>query len=91
MTAWQHSGFRVDRSVLLPKADVAGLERLAEYMVRCPLSLARMTRVTDEGSVSSRTKGERSHSKGTESSPSAFDSPFSPPFFPANRARFITD
>jgi Putative transposase len=30
---------------------VAGLERLAQYMVRCPLSLARMTRVTDEGSV----------------------------------------
>ena len=24
---------------------------LAQYMVRCPLSLARMTRVTDEGSV----------------------------------------
>jgi hypothetical protein len=41
----------VDRSVYLPKGDVAALERLAQYMVRCPLSLARMTRVTDEGSV----------------------------------------
>ena len=41
----------MDRSVYLPKGDVAGLERLAQYMVRCPLSLARMTRVTDEGSV----------------------------------------
>ena len=51
MTTWQHSGFSVDRSVYLPKGDVAGLERLAQYMVRCPLSLARMTRVTDEGSV----------------------------------------
>ena len=51
MTTWQHSGFSVDRSVYLSKGDVAGLERLAEYMVRCPLSLARMTRVTDEGSV----------------------------------------
>ncbi len=51
MTCWQHSGFSVDRSVYLPKGDVAGLERLAQYMVRCPLSLARMTRVTDEGSV----------------------------------------
>ena len=51
MTAWPHSGFSVDRSVYLPKGDVAGLERLAQYMVRCPLSLARMTRVTDEGSV----------------------------------------
>ncbi len=40
---------------------------------------------------SSRTKGETGHSKGTESPPSALDSPFSPPFFPANRARFITD
>ncbi len=30
---------------------MAGLERLAQYMARCPLSLARMTRVTDEDSV----------------------------------------
>jgi hypothetical protein len=33
MTAWPHSGFSVDRSVYLPKGDVAGLERLAQYMV----------------------------------------------------------
>jgi hypothetical protein len=32
-------------------AIVAGLERLDQYMVRCPLSLARMTLVTDEGPV----------------------------------------
>jgi hypothetical protein len=47
MSAWQHGGFRVDSSVYLPQGDVAGLERLAEYLVRCPLSLARMTRLTD--------------------------------------------
>jgi len=51
MRSWEHSGFSVDNSVYLPAGDVAGLERLGQYMVRCPLSLARVVRVTDSGSV----------------------------------------
>jgi hypothetical protein len=51
MRAWQHSGFSVDRSVYLPAGDTFGLERLAQYMVRCPFSLARIVRVTESGSV----------------------------------------
>jgi hypothetical protein len=51
MRSWHHSGFSVDNSVYLPSHDTSGLERLAQYMVRCPFSLARIVRVTDSGSV----------------------------------------
>ena len=49
MRTWQHSGFSVDQSVLLPAGDQAGIERLVQYMVRCPFSLSRVVKVTDTG------------------------------------------
>ena len=54
MKAWQNSGFSVDNSVYLPAGDTSGLQRLAEYMVRCPFSLARIVRVTESCSVAYR-------------------------------------
>ncbi len=51
MRSWPHSGFSVDNSVYLPPHDTAALQRLAEYMLRCPFSLARVVRLTDDGSV----------------------------------------
>jgi hypothetical protein len=51
MRSWPHSGFSVDNSVYLPPHDTAGLERLAQYILRCPFSLARVVRLTDDGSV----------------------------------------
>jgi len=51
MRSWQHSGFSVNNSVYLPARDTSGLERLAQYMVRCPFSLSRIVRVTDSGSI----------------------------------------
>ena len=51
MLSWQHSGFGVNFAVRLGADDLAGRERLAQYMLRCPLSLDRMIRVTDEGQV----------------------------------------
>ena len=51
MKGWPHSGISVDNSVYLPACDTSGLQRLAEYMVRCPFSLARIVRVTESGSV----------------------------------------
>jgi len=48
---WQHSGFSVDQSVLLPAGDRAGIERLVQYMTRCPFSLARLVKVTESGQV----------------------------------------
>ncbi len=44
MRSWPHSGFRVDNSVYLPPHDTAALQRLAEYMLRCPFSLTRVVR-----------------------------------------------
>jgi hypothetical protein len=39
----------VDRSVCLQAGDFAAINRLAQYMARCPLSLARLIRITPEG------------------------------------------
>jgi hypothetical protein len=44
-------GFSVDQSVLLPAGDQAGIERLVQYMTRCPFSLSRLIKVTDSGHV----------------------------------------
>ena len=46
-----HSGFSVDQSVLLAAGDQAGIERLVQYMTRCPFSLSRLVRVSDTGQV----------------------------------------
>ncbi len=47
MRSWPHSGFSVDDSVYVPPGDKAGLPRLAEYILRCAFSLARVVRLTD--------------------------------------------
>ena len=36
MRSWEHSGFSVDQSVRLPAGDQAGIDRLTQYMTRCP-------------------------------------------------------
>jgi hypothetical protein len=51
MRTWPHSGFSVDNSVYLPPGDTAALQRLAQYILRCPFSLARVVRLTGDGSV----------------------------------------
>ncbi len=51
MLGWNHSGFGVHHAVRLDADDLAGRERLAQYMLRCPFSLERMIRVTKEGKV----------------------------------------
>ena len=51
MRTWQHSGFSLDQSVLLPAGDQAGIERLVQYMTRCPFSLARLVKVSNTGQV----------------------------------------
>jgi hypothetical protein len=51
MRGWRHSGFDVNFAVSLGPDDCAGRERLAQYMLRCPFSLERMIRVTDQGTV----------------------------------------
>ncbi len=51
MLGWKHSGFGVHHGVCLAEGDAAGVERIAQYMFRCPFSLQRMIRVTDAGQV----------------------------------------
>ena len=59
MRSWPHSGFSVENSVYLSSGDTAGLERLAQYIFRCPFSLARVVRLTDDGSVVYRAQQDR--------------------------------
>ena len=51
MTTWRHSGFSVHHGVRLDAGDTAGLERLGQYLLRCPLGLQRLIKVTDQGQV----------------------------------------
>jgi hypothetical protein len=40
--SWQHSGFHVYRGEQIRAGDTDGLERLAQYIIRCPIALSRM-------------------------------------------------
>ena len=51
MRTWSHSGFSVDQSVFLPAGDQAGVERLIQYMTRCPFSLSRLVNVSETAQV----------------------------------------
>ena len=51
MRSWEHRGFSVDQSVFLPAGDQAGIERLIQYMTRCPFSLSRLVKVSNTGQV----------------------------------------
>ena len=51
MRAWPHSGFHVDQSVLLAADDRAGIQRLMQYMTRCPFSLSRLVKATKTGEI----------------------------------------
>ncbi|MBD3315982.1 MAG: hypothetical protein GF344_09360, partial [Chitinivibrionales bacterium] len=51
MRAWRHSGFSVDNSVRIDKGDHAGMQRLIQYIARCPFSLTRMVSTTKDGKI----------------------------------------
>ncbi len=51
MRSWQHSGFSVDKSVLIAATDSDALERLVQYIARCPFSLERILKITQTGQV----------------------------------------
>jgi len=51
MKCWQHSGFSVDKSVRLDAGDTAAIERLTQYIVRCPFSLDRILSLNPDGKV----------------------------------------
>jgi len=43
MLAWRHSGFSVHNGVHVPAGDIEGRKKLAQYMLRAPLPLEKMT------------------------------------------------
>jgi hypothetical protein len=49
--SWKHSGFSADKSVRIEAGDRAGLERLLRYIVRCPFSIERIIRLSDNDHV----------------------------------------
>jgi hypothetical protein len=51
MRGWKHSGFSVDNFVRIQAGDKAGMQRLVEYVARCPFSLARMVSLTKDGNI----------------------------------------
>jgi hypothetical protein len=42
LLSWRHTGFSIDNSVTVYPSDEQGLERLARYMIRSPVSLQRL-------------------------------------------------
>jgi len=56
MRSWKHSGFSVDRSVRVHGSERQAVDRIIQYMVRCPFSLERILRVTPDGKVVYRTE-----------------------------------
>lgn len=42
MRSWQHSGFSMNKNIFIPAEDAGGLERMIQYISRCPFSLERI-------------------------------------------------
>ena len=51
MRSWKYSGFSVNKNVWIKANDKAGLERLVQYISRCPFSLERIIKLTDTDHV----------------------------------------
>jgi hypothetical protein len=51
MRTWHRSGFSVDMSVRIEAGDTRAIERLAQYMVRCPFSMERVISINPQGQV----------------------------------------
>jgi len=51
MLAWRHSGFSVHNAVRVRSNDAEGRKKLAQYMLRAPFSLEKMTYVAETGMV----------------------------------------
>ena len=51
MLAWRHSGFSVHNGVRVRAGDAQGRKQLAQYMLRAPFSLEKMTYLPETGMV----------------------------------------
>jgi hypothetical protein len=59
LLSWRHSGFSVHNTVTVPPDDGAGLERLARYLLRAPVSLERLAFDAEAGLASYRCRPGR--------------------------------
>ncbi|HEX3020326.1 MAG TPA: transposase, partial [Chitinispirillaceae bacterium] len=51
MRSWKYSSFSVDNSVCVEHGDKAGMQRLIQYIVRCPFSLTSMVSLNKDGKI----------------------------------------
>ncbi len=51
MLGWRHSGFSVHNGVRVRAGDAEGRKKLAQYMLRAPFSLEKMTYLPETGMV----------------------------------------
>ena len=51
LLSWRHTGFSLDNSVTVYPSDEQGLERLARYMIRSPVSLQRLNYIPETQQV----------------------------------------
>ena len=56
ISAWPHSGFGVDNGSVIAKNDTAAIERVAQYMLRNPFALSKMTYNEHSATVIYRSK-----------------------------------
>ena len=56
MLAWRHTGFSVHNAVRIRAGDAAGRRRLAQYMLRAPFSLEKMSYDPDSCTVIYRSR-----------------------------------
>ncbi len=56
MLTWRHTGFSVHNAVRIRASDAAARQKLAQYMLRAPFSLEKMTYDLDSGTVIYRSR-----------------------------------
>jgi len=71
MLAWRHSGFSVHNGVRVRSNDAEGRKKLAQYMLRAPFSLEKMTYLRDAGMVIYRSHMHKSLKRNFQLMPGA--------------------
>ena len=71
MLAWRHSGFSVHNRVRVRAGDAKGRKKLAQYMLRAPFSLEKMTYLPDAGMVMYRSHLHKSLKRNFQLMPGA--------------------
>jgi len=71
MLAWRHTGFSVHNSVRVRARDAAGRRRLAQYMLRAPFSLEKMSYEPASGIVIYRSRMHKTLKRNFQIMPGA--------------------